>query len=87
MTIVVPVVPFANRVSFCSEGGWESMATARDRHYDTRSVCLVTRLVVAGLAPAMQKNDGHSMMLDYLYTLHALHPDRWSSSIRHFFGL
>ncbi len=35
------------------------MATARDRHYDTRSVRLVTPLVVAGLAPAMPQQDAH----------------------------
>ncbi len=32
----------------CSEGGWASMATARDRHYEIRSV---TRLVVAMALP------------------------------------
>jgi hypothetical protein len=31
------------------------MATARDRHYHTRSARLVTSLGTAGLAPAMQK--------------------------------
>jgi hypothetical protein len=43
----------------CSEGGWASMATARARHYHTRSVLLVTRLGVAGLSPAMPQLDPH----------------------------
>jgi hypothetical protein len=34
------------------------MATARDRHYYTRYAASA-RIVVAGLAPAMQKKDGH----------------------------
>ncbi len=43
---------------FCSEGGWASMATARARHSDTRYAAS-TRIVVAGLAPAMQQQDAH----------------------------
>ncbi len=49
--IFLPEIPFANRVLFCSEGGWVSMATARDRHYHTRSARLVTPLAVAVALP------------------------------------
>jgi hypothetical protein len=35
----------------CIERGWASMATARDRHYYTRSARLVTGLVVAAALP------------------------------------
>jgi hypothetical protein len=36
---------------WCIERGWASMATARDRHYYTRSARLVTPLAVARALP------------------------------------